>query len=159
MSTNAKNSAVTFNGKITSIEVVPQYGETRVMIGTDQSFESFDKEGTKTTTNTFGASHKKIFNATCANKVFNLIKAMRVGRPVAPEVLGLLLADAEIEFTRELHAAGDVVDGKTLDSDTYVTTIVNLKLNCKDFEKIILEMRADWFPKTTAPAVALNPFA
>jgi len=145
---------------IINVEIVEKFGESRIMIQTDTTFENFDKEQKKVTTDTFGTSQKHLFSAQCSNKIFTLMKAMRVGRTVEAGYLGLLLVGAEIEFNVKLEKAGKVVRGTTLEKDTYVTTIESLVLHIdKDFEKLLLNERASWYKRNAFSAVAPNPFA
>lgn len=144
---------------ILAVEVVSSFGENRLMIKTDGSFKNQDKEGKEVTSNTFGISQKHLFEAICNNKIFGLMKAMRVGRNIKPEYLGLLLLGSEIEFDVKKEKAGTIVRGTKLDKDTFVTTLGNIVCHVdKDFADILMNERKDWFSNSSTPKPVVNPF-
>ena len=130
----AKNeNVVTLDVKVVKV-MTPQANEDRITFVTDKEFESIDYiTGDTIQTNMFGIN---IYNA--VNQLrdkcpeIQLADTLAMGAMVNPQLIALIMTNAEITIKREFKSADAIrefTDNETYGRDCWKTTIVGCKTN------------------------------
>ena len=157
------NNVVTLDVKVVKV-MTPQANEDRITFVTDKTFESIDfTTGDSIETNMFGIN---IYNA--VNQLrdkcpeIQLADTLAMGAMVNPQLIALIMTNAEIKIKREFKSADEIrefTENETYGRDCWKTTIVSCKTN---IHPMFMSMIADLIKNKPAVVktvgIVNNPF-
>lgn len=118
--------------KVATIKVILKEKGADVFLTFDKSFKGFAKiDGVyvECDVNYIKMPRYPLVNRLCALSDDIALFQSMCDHEFGQKELGGLLFKAELKIGRELKAAGEIVDDKPLERDSYITTIESLKLN------------------------------
>lgn len=142
--------------------MTPPQGDERITFVLDKEIETIDFEtGEAKLSNMFGLNIYNLVNQIKSSiDYINLADTMAMGAMINPQLLALVMVGADITFTREFHASGEVrKDGESIYSrDCYVTTIKKVTTHIKPLFEKQIEKLFDTGKIVVATQVVANPF-
>lgn len=154
---NVKN----FTAKVLRVRSADKFGNRRITVQTDTSFESYDEKGNVINTDSFTIDSGQIWHAECNEPLHAVINYKALDRAVKKSVCAAILTGAMIEFTRELKTPEDVrQNGEHYTSVQWTTKLNKITCNIPDAIKpfLVADIQGDLFEKEVRPNPA-NIFA
>lgn len=119
---------------VKNVKVVVDGKSAKVFITVDKEFDGFVKQDgvwTEAKVNYFSSARYPLVESLKAINEDIAFFSCVLGGEFGQAELGGSLFNAKINITRELKAAGEIVDDKPLERDTYITRIVKCELSSR----------------------------
>lgn len=126
------NYAEDYTLKATITKVMQSQGDNRITLVLNKEFAGYDNNGEEVTTTMFGTNVYNLINEVGAQvPELQLADAMALGKPLNPQIVALVLMNAEIEVQRVFKEKGEEREfsenGEVYTNTCFVTRFKKIK--------------------------------
>ena len=148
--------------KATITKVMQSQGDNRITLVLNKEFTGYDNSGEEVTTTMFGTNVCNLINEVGAQvPELQLADAMALGKPLNPQIIALVLMNAEIEVSRVFKEKGEereyAENGEVYTNTCFVTRFKKIKTHINQVFVAMINNLIMTKP-CTETATVVNPF-